>query len=45
MTRPPEIRIPDLHGTLAVVTGASDGIGLVIATRLARAAAPSTGTT
>lgn len=39
MTRPPEIRIPDLHGTLAVVTGASDGIGLVIATRLARAGA------
>jgi NAD(P)-dependent dehydrogenase (short-subunit alcohol dehydrogenase family) len=39
MTRPHEIRIPDLHGTLAVVTGASDGIGLVIATRLARAGA------
>jgi NAD(P)-dependent dehydrogenase (short-subunit alcohol dehydrogenase family) len=39
MTRPPEIRIPDLHGTLAVVTGASDGIGLVIAARLARAGA------
>jgi NAD(P)-dependent dehydrogenase (short-subunit alcohol dehydrogenase family) len=39
MTRPTDIRIPDLHGTLAVVTGASDGIGLVIATRLARAGA------
>lgn len=39
MTRPPEVRIPDLHGTLAVVTGASDGIGLVIAARLARAGA------
>ena len=31
----PDIAIPDLSGRLAVVTGASDGIGLVIATRLA----------
>ena len=31
--------IPDLTGTLAVVTGASDGIGRVIATRLAAAGA------
>jgi NAD(P)-dependent dehydrogenase (short-subunit alcohol dehydrogenase family) len=39
MPRTPDIRIPDLKGTLAVVTGASDGIGMVIATRLARAGA------
>lgn len=31
--------LPDLNGRLAVVTGASDGIGRVIATRLARAGA------
>ena len=30
--------IPDLTGKLAVVTGASDGIGQVIASRLARRA-------
>jgi NAD(P)-dependent dehydrogenase (short-subunit alcohol dehydrogenase family) len=39
MPRTPDIRIPDLTGLLAVVTGASDGIGKVIATRLARAGA------
>lgn len=39
MTRTPDIRVPDLRGKLAVVTGASDGIGQVIATRLARAGA------
>ena len=39
MPRVPDIRIPDLRATIAVVTGASDGIGLVIATRLARAGA------
>ena len=39
MPRIPDIQIPDLHGKLAVVTGASDGIGHVIATRLARAGA------
>ncbi|QHF25791.1 SDR family NAD(P)-dependent oxidoreductase [Rathayibacter sp. VKM Ac-2804] len=37
MTR--SIPIPDLSGRLAVVTGASDGIGRVIATRLAAAGA------
>src|SRR5687768_11187602 len=31
--------VPNLTGKLAVVTGASDGIGQVIATRLARAGA------
>jgi NAD(P)-dependent dehydrogenase (short-subunit alcohol dehydrogenase family) len=36
---PRTIDIPDLAGKLAVVTGASDGIGQVIATRLARAGA------
>ncbi|MFS0910951.1 SDR family oxidoreductase [Microbacterium sp. 179-I 3D2 NHS] len=35
----PDIRIPSLHGRRAVVTGASDGIGLRIATRLAQAGA------
>ena len=34
-----DITIPDLTGKLAVVTGASDGIGQVIATQLARAGA------
>ena len=34
-----DIDVPDLHGTLAVVTGGSDGLGLGIATRLARAGA------
>ncbi|PSM44626.1 short chain dehydrogenase [Streptomyces dioscori] len=31
--------VPDLRGTLAVVTGASDGVGLGLAMRLARAGA------
>jgi NAD(P)-dependent dehydrogenase (short-subunit alcohol dehydrogenase family) len=35
----PDITLPDLTGKLAVVTGASDGMGLVIATRLAAAGA------
>jgi NAD(P)-dependent dehydrogenase (short-subunit alcohol dehydrogenase family) len=39
MPRTPDIRIPDLNGKLAIVTGASDGIGQVIATRLAHAGA------
>jgi NAD(P)-dependent dehydrogenase (short-subunit alcohol dehydrogenase family) len=34
-----DIEVPDLHGTLAVVTGGSDGLGLRIAERLARAGA------
>lgn len=34
-----DITVPDLVGRLAVVTGASDGIGLQIAARLARAGA------
>ncbi|MFE7980345.1 SDR family oxidoreductase [Streptomyces shenzhenensis] len=34
-----DIDIPDLSGMLAVITGASDGIGLVIAARLAAAGA------
>ncbi|MCX5358550.1 SDR family oxidoreductase [Streptomyces sp. NBC_00124] len=34
-----EVSVPDLHGELAVVTGASDGIGLGLAERLARAGA------
>ena len=37
--RPIDITVPDLAGTRAVVTGASDGIGLGIATRLATAGA------
>jgi len=39
MARTIDITIPDLTGRLAVVTGASDGIGQVIATRLASAGA------
>ncbi|AZG45656.1 SDR family oxidoreductase [Gordonia insulae] len=34
-----QIDVPDLHGKRAVVTGASDGIGLGVATRLAAAGA------
>jgi NAD(P)-dependent dehydrogenase (short-subunit alcohol dehydrogenase family) len=34
-----DIQIPDLTGRLAVITGGSDGIGLGIATRLAKAGA------
>ncbi|TYC07083.1 SDR family NAD(P)-dependent oxidoreductase [Micromonospora sp. WP24] len=34
-----DITVPDLTGKLAVVTGASDGVGLVLATRLAAAGA------
>ncbi len=37
--RPIDITIPDLSGRRALVTGASDGMGLVIATRLAGAGA------
>lgn len=40
MTRQPyELPLPDLTGRRAVVTGASDGIGQGIATRLAGAGA------
>ena len=39
MSRKHDIQIADLSGRLAVVTGASDGIGQVIATHLARAGA------
>ncbi|MFI8567876.1 SDR family oxidoreductase [Rhodococcus sp. NPDC078407] len=39
MGRITDLSIPDLTGKRAVVTGASDGIGTVIATRLARAGA------
>ncbi len=39
MATPIDITVPDLGGRLAVVTGASDGIGLHIAARLARAGA------
>jgi NAD(P)-dependent dehydrogenase (short-subunit alcohol dehydrogenase family) len=37
--RPVDIAVPDLSGRRAVVTGASDGIGLGVATRLAAAGA------
>ncbi|MFA4082393.1 SDR family oxidoreductase [Mycobacteroides salmoniphilum] len=37
--KPPDITMPDLSGQRAVVTGASDGIGLGIATELAAAGA------
>ncbi|MDG6109901.1 SDR family oxidoreductase [Dactylosporangium aurantiacum] len=37
--RQPDITVPDLTGKLAVVTGASDGVGLGLATRLATAGA------
>ena len=39
MPRTSDADLPDLTGQLAVVTGASDGIGHVVATRLARAGA------
>lgn len=40
MTRPqPDLTLPDLTGRRALVTGASDGMGLVIASRLAAAGA------
>ncbi|MDW4574485.1 SDR family oxidoreductase [Microbacterium sp. M3] len=39
MPKPLDITVPDLTGTLALVTGASDGVGLEIAARLARAGA------
>lgn len=34
-----EVAVPDMHGRLAVITGASDGIGYALASRLARAGA------
>ncbi|MDD7920206.1 SDR family NAD(P)-dependent oxidoreductase [Actinomycetospora callitridis] len=39
MSRTPDITVPDLTGKRAVATGASDGIGLGIARRLAAAGA------
>ncbi|MDH6546011.1 SDR family oxidoreductase [Streptomyces sp. SAI-041] len=39
MARNIDITIPDLSGKLALVTGASDGIGFIIASRLAQAGA------
>ena len=39
MPKPLDIPVPDLSGKLALVTGASDGVGLEIAARLARSGA------
>ncbi|MDL5156183.1 SDR family oxidoreductase [Actinomycetospora termitidis] len=39
MSRTPDITVPDLTGRRAVVTGASDGVGLGLAARLAAAGA------
>ncbi|MFR9805498.1 SDR family oxidoreductase [Pseudonocardia sp. RS010] len=39
MPRTPDITVPDLSGKRIVVTGASDGVGLGLATRLAAAGA------
>ncbi|WP_018334043.1 SDR family oxidoreductase [Actinomycetospora chiangmaiensis] len=39
MSRTPDITVPDLTGRRAVVTGASDGVGLALAGRLAAAGA------
>jgi NAD(P)-dependent dehydrogenase (short-subunit alcohol dehydrogenase family) len=39
MPRTVDLTMPDLAGTIAVVTGASDGIGFVIASRLAQTGA------
>ena len=39
MPRTPDITVPDLSGKRVVVTGASDGVGLGLATRLAAAGA------
>lgn len=39
MPKSPDIAVPDLTGRLALVTGASDGVGFEIAARLARSGA------
>jgi NAD(P)-dependent dehydrogenase (short-subunit alcohol dehydrogenase family) len=39
VTKPDDIHVPDLTGRRALVTGASDGVGLHIAARLSRAGA------
>lgn len=39
MPKPLDITVPDLTGRLALITGASDGVGFEIAARLARAGA------
>lgn len=39
MRTTPDITVPDLTGTRAIVTGATDGVGFEIASRLARAGA------